>query len=439
MIFKNSHRARETIFIVQGWSIVVIIAALIFAPNVYSQFSDTARPLFNFDALNFYSPDSTHTRLDLYIEVPFNNLEFKRIKTGADDYSADFEVTVDIKDASGALLMDKVYKEELTTKHPETKYLEQRSKIIIKNYFLQPGKYKLLVSFYEPGTKRTSEQERDITIHNFLSDPLTISDVMIVSKIEEQGDRKAITPDVSRNVSAIDTAYLFFFVYRNDESPSITVQCRIMDSEKEQVYETIRKIDNTNGIDTRNQVILPIPVHELIYDKFTAEIKAVSDVYAASITTGFENISKYFPARINNIDERIDELQYIASDKEIDYMRDGKTNREKQKRFLDFWKSKNPNPLSQRNIVMDEYYKRLMYANKHFSTSFTKGWKTDMGMVYIIFGAPSDIERHPYEMDSKPYEIWDYYELNRQFIFVDNSGFGDYRLITPIWETFNYH
>ena len=62
-----------------------------------------------------------------------------------------------------------------------------------------------------------------------------------------------------------------------------------------------------------------------------------------------------------------------------------------------------------------------------------------MGMVYIIFGEPSEIERHPLEMDTKPYEVWNYFELNREFIFVDYSGFGDYRLITPIWETFNYH
>jgi hypothetical protein len=61
-----------------------------------------------------------------------------------------------------------------------------------------------------------------------------------------------------------------------------------------------------------------------------------------------------------------------------------------------------------------------------------------MGMVYVIFGEPSNIERHPYDMDQKPYEIWDYYDINRQFVFLDNTGFGDYRLITPIWDTFRY-
>lgn len=421
------------------YSILTIFIVLSIVKPALSDSPDSTHFLFYLDALNFSSPDSTRTRLDLYVEVPFNNLEFRKTASSGDNYVADFDLTIDIKDATGNIVFDKVYKEELTTANPELDYLSKNSKIIIRNYFLTPGNYKLDVSLFEPSTKKTSERQREITIRDFLAQPLTISDVMMVARLEEQGDRKAITPDVSRNVSSLDTTYLFFFVYRNDESPRMDINCRILDSQKEQVFTYSKVIDISNGIDIRNQVIIPIPIGPLSYDKFTAEISAASQTYTASISTRFDNTSRYFPAGLNNIDELIDELQYIATGKEIDYMREGKTISEKQKRFLDFWKSKNPSPLSQRNQVMDEYYKRLRYANKHFSTSFTKGWKSDMGMVYIIFGAPSEVERHPYEMDSKPYEVWDYYDLNRQFIFVDNSGFGDYRLITPIWETFNYH
>jgi hypothetical protein len=49
-------------------------------------------------------------------------------------------------------------------------------------------------------------------------------------------------------------------------------------------------------------------------------------------------------------------------------------------------------------------------------------------MVLIRFGSPQNVERHPFESDSKPYEIWYYYDQNREFIFVDETGFGDYRL-----------
>lgn len=60
-----------------------------------------------------------------------------------------------------------------------------------------------------------------------------------------------------------------------------------------------------------------------------------------------------------------------------------------------------------------------------------------MGMVFIILGTPSNIDRHPFELDSKPYEIWHYYEINRQYVFVDYTGFGDYRLVTPFYGDVN--
>jgi hypothetical protein len=82
---------------------------------------------------------------------------------------------------------------------------------------------------------------------------------------------------------------------------------------------------------------------------------------------------------------------------------------------------------------MEEYFARVDYANEKFK-SRRDGWKTDMGMVFIIFGNPDYVDRHPFELGSQPYEIWDYYGVNRRFIFVDETGFGDYRSVYPIWD-----
>ncbi|MFC1548292.1 GWxTD domain-containing protein, partial [Candidatus Neomarinimicrobiota bacterium] len=84
------------------------------------------------------------------------------------------------------------------------------------------------------------------------------------------------------------------------------------------------------------------------------------------------------------------------------------------------------------NEVMDEYYRRVAYSDTHFK-SYQAGWETDLGMVYIIYGPPDDIERYPFELDSKPYQIWYYYEQHWRFVFVDQNMFGDYRLITPLY------
>lgn len=41
--------------------------------------------------------------------------------------------------------------------------------------------------------------------------------------------------------------------------------------------------------------------------------------------------------------------------------------------------------------VSEKYYKRVVEANKQFAT-FKAGWKTDMGMIYILYGSPYDVD-----------------------------------------------
>ena len=84
---------------------------------------------------------------------------------------------------------------------------------------------------------------------------------------------------------------------------------------------------------------------------------------------------------------------------------------------------------------MEEYFRRVNYANREYSNFNEGGWLSDRGRILIKFGYPDDIERHPYELDSVPYVIWRYYSLRKVFVFADRSGFGDYRLLP---EYMNY-
>ncbi|MBI3189037.1 MAG: GWxTD domain-containing protein, partial [Ignavibacteriales bacterium] len=117
----------------------------------------------------------------------------------------------------------------------------------------------------------------------------------------------------------------------------------------------------------------------------------------------------------------------------LDEMREAAPER-KRDLFLEFWKRRDPTKETDVNEMMMEYYQRVEYSNKNFS-HYQEGWKTDRGNVYIVFGEPNNIERHPFDIDAKPYEVWSYFEMNREFVFVDDTGFGDYRLRSPIWDT----
>jgi len=170
----------------------------------------------------------------------------------------------------------------------------------------------------------------------------------------------------------------------------------------------------------------------------TVRLKDNNEDILASTSKTFYSRWVGLPATVNNIDEAIDQLIYIANPDEIDHMEDGKDEEEKSKRFLEYWKSKDPSPGNDENEVFQEYFGRVNFANEQFS-HYREGWQTDRGMVFIILGPPNNVDRHPFEYDSKPYEIWEYYEINRSFTFLDETGFGDYRLITPMYgDLFRY-
>jgi GWxTD domain-containing protein len=154
---------------------------------------------------------------------------------------------------------------------------------------------------------------------------------------------------------------------------------------------------------------------------------------AAHAARSFSIRWRGMPVTITNINLAIDQLQYVAEKEEIEEIKKAPAG-EKQQRFFEFWKKRDPTPNTDYNELMEEYFQRVDYANRNFS-HYQDGWKTDRGMVYITFGAPNNIERHPFDVDSKPYEVWTYYEINREFVFVDASGFGDYRLQNPMWDT----
>ena len=59
---------------------------------------------------------------------------------------------------------------------------------------------------------------------------------------------------------------------------------------------------------------------------------------------------------------------------------------------------------------MRNYFKRVEYANSFF-TSFKEGWKTDRGMIFIVFGAPDEVQVTGQQ------EIWNYKNPRQQFTF----------------------
>jgi GWxTD domain-containing protein len=105
---------------------------------------------------------------------------------------------------------------------------------------------------------------------------------------------------------------------------------------------------------------------------------------------------KTFPG-VSNSDEMINCTRYIMSREEFESCKSA----EEQKSCIDrFWQTLGGSNERARELLK-RYYGRVKEANRNYS-SYTEGWKTDRGMVFMIFGPPVNTYR------SRKDEVWVY-------------------------------
>ena len=118
------------------------------------------------------------------------------------------------------------------------------------------------------------------------------------------------------------------------------------------------------------------------------------------------NFGNIYPD-IKTINELVEPLKYIATREEFIKI----TGTLNIKQAIDqFWLNRNKNT-GQAKELIKVYYNRVKVSNDYF-TSDKEGWRTDRGMIYVLFGPPNTILKSEIE------EKWIYYTNKRSIEFV---------------------
>ncbi|HLB00932.1 MAG TPA: GWxTD domain-containing protein [Bacteroidota bacterium] len=404
------------------------------------QFIRSGKKPFSVDVLT-YPGDSTGTsRVEVYLEIPYGELQF--VNQGG-FFRAAYELTISIYDTADNLAGEKYWTGKVEVDSLAEIRTRRPGEILERSLALAPGRYVFNVRLRDVETGRLNPTRLRITVPDYSAGSWMLSDVMLVKNIAEEGGKKVLTPNIPAVISDVNDSFFVFLKLYNDLGvDSGVIVADILDR------SATRVSSDTTGYSLRpgeNTLVPFIRPRHLGVGEFTLRLTAtpVPDTTGAgqpgSVLRKTERTFRVrwlgAPFMVTDMDLAISQMQYILDRDRIDEMKELPPELKREK-WLEYWSRKDPSPGTERNELMEEYYARVDYANKHFG-HYTEGWKTDMGMVYIIFGAPGNVERHPFEIDTKPYEVWTYYEQNRQFVFVDATGFGDYRLQTPIWDVYD--
>jgi GWxTD domain-containing protein len=157
----------------------------------------------------------------------------------------------------------------------------------------------------------------------------------------------------------------------------------------------------------REYMEMPDSLWILNYQKNTPYLLAYEGIYHFQFDTTRKegltilNFGADYP-RIKRPQEMIGPLAYLTSSVEYEEIKKS-TN---QKLAIDnFWLGLTNKNMDRARELIRVYYNRVYFANYYFTT-FKPGWKTDRGMIYIIYGPPQAVTR------AAGKEKWIYYTNN---------------------------
>ncbi len=132
-------------------------------------------------------------------------------------------------------------------------------------------------------------------------------------------------------------------------------------------------------------------------------------------THGFSFRAEQDYPRFEKVESLADPLIYICTKQEFDRVKLAKGD----KKAFDKVILSITGDVTRAKTLMRSYFKRVEVANQLF-TSYKEGWKTDRGMIYIIFGLPDQV----YAFTDR--EVWTYKkQFDLSFNFTKSSTIFD--------------
>lgn len=407
---------------------VLLIISSAFAQPDNTSLNKQQRVKYYQEFLCFSSGKEDLTRVDVFIQVPYSEIQF--VKNGQ-SFIAQYSLTISVFDENREkLINEKIWNEKINADDFDQTLSKENFNLSLKSVELKPGNYVIRTAMEDKDSRKEFSVDNNFTVRDF-SSGINISDIMLIAKQEVVEGSNKIRPNVSKDVVVQRDGIQIFYEIYSDSSADVLIDYSITDKDENVVHKQNEIINLKAGTNQNFKTIkdsaLSLGPHKLLVSIFDLKSKLIT-----SASKIFISRWSGVPGNVQDLEKAIEQMTYIASDDELDFIEEAETREDKIKRFLDFWKSKDPNPQDEQNEVFNEYYRRVAYSNEQFS-HYNEGWQTDRGMVYILLGPPNNIDRHPFDYDSKPYEVWQYYDINRQFVFLDDTGFGDYRLVTPLY------
>ena len=358
-----------------------------------------------------------------FVEIPFQSLQFiKKDKS----FFASYDVSISLERKNGKRIFRKMWSDSVIA----TDYINTQSRFRSKKHFtnIKVGidEYTLFSELYDKDTRNKGSKKIKLDFSKKDKTPNFLEPVVITKLKGDWGFNNGEFPITGKRITNIDDG-LTIIVSGFLDDGLYDLKMVLNDNNDNGVYVIADK-EESQGFFTHRYFLKKEDLSSIGIDiKFIVE-------QGSKEKSIFKNISIYKPGLsgfVNNLENSFQQMKYILNSEERKKAK-GKKGKELESLFLSFWKERDPTPNTSMNELMEEYYIRVNYVNEYFNMSWREGWETDFGMIYILFGPPDQIQRsNSVSANSSIYQVWYYNRLNKQFVFKDQNGFGDFKLDRP--------
>jgi GWxTD domain-containing protein len=418
---------------------------------------DRAKNPITFEAIPYWNDDTTTIELVVLYRMSPSFLFFTKANNLQREYfEAKGELIVEVMDSNN-VTVERYYRPIRIQRNsmPAEDALPSDEIQGIFTFKLKKGFYKITAEAKDSGSGK-SFINRDIKVDaQVQSAPgLYISPILFIDPVQfdlPPSNNPIFYPvNYGNNVIIGQAGACMFQVVSSDTNTNIQFAWKILRKNEDQdkfshefegenyflLNGTFTVIENLNkvsfaikkGSACSRYIFIPIPVERLDAGAYSITVTSTQGTLKSVNESKFKVIWPLMPFSLSDPRLAVDVLKLIATEEEIDQMTAFNSDKSR-KAFQTFWHKRNPDSTRAYNSTMAEYYRRVDESIKRYSTTNERdGYRTDRGRIYILFGAPSIINRllKPNTVAS---EIWTYEKLNKRFTFKDLKKNSNYILV----------
>lgn len=419
-------------------------------------------PPYVFRTYQFAATETGKVRVEVFIGMVNDILQFVKITADADDdsaaselhenrgYRAQYEVNITIWDKQKNPIDSRNWKRELVVDNfAET---NNRKKLNREHaaFDLPPGEYEVALEITDRDTGKNLRERRPLKLTLPAANQLQFSSLVFMRPAAAATPRDSVLnhfaaltmglPVAARQpgenqARELVGAAAYFEIYGAAPGDNVEMQYQLLDWRRQvqaEWRETLRVAQTPmrQTVDFAGR-IKQAGLHTFkVVAKRAVDDKAVEATVEGNFQVQISAEQNY--AMVVSSDKTLlyEPLRYIL--KSAEYKRLAETNLTARDSLVAaFWRQRDPDPATASNQLQEEFYRRVAFADTRFAAANSEksGWESDRGRIYIKYGPPREVHHQFAEQGATPYEIWLYPDLDLSFIFRDKSGSGEFELV----------